>query len=395
MATYKQYTLKNGSKLWKVSGYLGINKKTGKPRNTTISGLPTKSAAKDAFESAKYEYKRSLDITPDERLTVAEIFDLWWPMYEPSVETSTALKTERLFKRHIIPYFGKMIIGEVEIMDAERFANILAGKMASYGKVVSYASMLFKFAARMGYINRNPFDLIERPRRHKIPHPQVEQNYYSLDELKQFINAINRMVDNDESPAGKWSLGRALLFLAVTTGLRRGELIALRWSDIDFKQHTLAVKRAIKRDVSGEFVGSTKNANAVRTVYLDPLAEQALKHWQVTHAKWMAGRNKPAITPNGYIFVGYYHTDTLISTNTPRRYMVELCEKTGLRRITIHGLRHTKATLMSEAGITPADIAKILGHSSGEFTMKHYIHATESGIQKAENIYSRLLEKPS
>ncbi|KRM73046.1 tyrosine-type recombinase/integrase [Lacticaseibacillus brantae] len=390
MTTYKQYIKKNGEKKWRVQGYLGMDPKTGLQKRTTLNGFNTKIEAKDAFERAIYDFKFNTSEPEPDKRTVQSVFDEWWPMYTQTVESSTSNKTKQIFEHHVLPSFGSMYISKVQIIDAEKWSLSLAKKMSSYGKVLSYAGMLFKFAMRMGYLTKNPFEYIERPRRHKKAQPSVTQNYYSVEELHAFVSALHKLASDESS--SRWIMAQAFLLLAVSTGLRRGELLGLKWSDLDLNAGNLTVKRAIKRDANGSYVGGPKNENAYRTVMLEPMVMSSLQQLRMQSIRLAESEGLPAISPDQWLFPSNNNPDKVISSDTPRKWMMDLSESTGVRRITIHGLRHTKATLMSEAGITPSDIAKILGHASGEFTMKHYIHATDDGVKKAESIYGRLLE---
>lgn len=397
MMKVSSYKLKNGKTKWMAKGYIGLDPKTGKQFITTIRGKRNKSEAIRAFNDAKYDFEHGL-IDKQQKLTLQQVYDKWWPIYEPSVEKSTALKTKRIFKNHILPEFGESYIDQIEIIDVQAWLVKLSQKMASYRKVTAYASMLFKFAVRMKYINQNPFDYVETPHKAKSAKHIVKKNYYDGKELANFINALNTITSEDQSIDHNWTMARAFLMLVLTTGMRRGEALALKWHDINFKRKLITIHRAQKRDENGIYLGHTKSEAGMRTISLEPLAAETLHAWHMKQAIWLNQCGRPEISPESWIFTNRNDPDKVMSENTPRRWMVDLCEAKHLRRITIHGLRHTKATLMSEAGAQVNDIAAILGHASGDFTLKQYIHSTKDGITSAENIYQSLLQdiqKPS
>lgn len=386
------YKLKNGQKKWMAKGYIGIDPKTGKRQNPTIRGKRNKTEAIRAFNDAKYELEHGIR-KKQHKLTFQEIYDKWWPIYEPSVEKSTALKTKRIFKNHILPVFGDNYMDQIEIIDVQSWLIKLSQKMASYRKVTAYASMLFKFAVRMKYINQNPFDYVETPHKAKKPKHIVKKNYYDINELTSFIHALNAITSEDQSIDHNWTMARAFLMLVLTTGMRRGEALALKWQDINFNKKIIAIHHAQKRDENGVYFGHTKSKAGMRTISLEPLAAEALHAWHMKQAIWLSQYGRPEISPKSWIFTNRNDPNKTMSENTPRRWMVDLCETKHLRRITIHGLRHTKATLMSEAGAQVNDIAAILGHASGDFTLKQYIHTTNTGITSAENIYQDILNQ--
>lgn len=387
----EKYMKKNGSAAWMAKGYLGTNPKTGQSKTTTLRGFDTKMEAKSAFEEAIYNFKNGINAEKiGSKKKFRDVYAEWWQMYTQTVEASTSRKTRQVFADHILPQFGNYWIDQVQIMDAERWAIKLSKQLAMYVKVVGYASQLMKYSVRVGYIDRNPFDYIEKPRTHKQARKLIKQNYYSFEELSQFIDSLNKMAAADTSPTRDWVMARAFLILTATTGMRRGETIALKWSDINFQDGKLTIQRAEKRGDQGLYVGTTKTANSMRTVYLDPLAIDVLQDWRKGQVEWLRKRGLPT---THWIFSNAWQPDQIMSENNPYRWMRALSEATGIRRITTHGLRHTKGTLLSEAGARPADIAAILGHSSGAFSLKHYVHPTDDGVIQAEALFNERLRE--
>jgi integrase len=248
------------------------------------------------------------------------------------------------------------------------------------------------FAVRMNYIEKNPFDYVEFPRRQKEANHAVKQNFYDLDEFRTFVAKVTEQGQKDQSLDGYWIKGRAFLITLIATGLRRSELLTIKWGDIDFENQTLTVQRALKRGTEGVYVGSTKTAAGARTVYLDDMAIEFLRAWQIKQRSWFVSRNQQAFGSDMWVFTHRYYSDRMMSENTPRRWMVELTEAQDIRRITLHGLRHTKATLLAEAGANPRDIAAILGHTNATFTMAHYVHPTNTGIAKAEKLFNGFIK---
>ncbi|WP_125767288.1 tyrosine-type recombinase/integrase [Lapidilactobacillus wuchangensis] len=398
----ESYKTQDGKSLWKVKGYLGLDPHTGKRIDTSLNGFKTKTAAKTAFDDAKYELKHGThkkkesvekQVQRKRGYTVQQVYDLWWPIYVSDLEDSTALKTKRIFRNHILPKFGKMYIKEIEILTCQQWMSSLAKKMSSYRKVTAYAEMMFRFAVRMKFMPSNPFDSVEPPRKKKEFIPVVTKNYYERTELIDFIKALNSITNEDTSINHDWSMARAYLFLVLTTGMRRGEAIAMRWKNIDFKNGQIIIAHAEKRGEEGVYIGGTKSKAGNRTIALDEVAKVALNNWHINQAKWLNEYGRPAISPDTLIFTNRNHPDMPLSENTPRDWMVDLCEAKGIRRITIHGLRHTKATLASEAGANMVDLAAILGHADSNFTAKQYVHPTNVGINNAEVIYSNIINQ--
>ena len=171
----------------------------------------------------------------------------------------------------------------------------------------------------------------------------------------------------------------ALYVVAIHTGLRRGELLGLRWTDVDLDAGTLQVRRSL--DVDGTFK-TPKNRAARRTLKLTPRALDALKAHKVrqnaerlhTGSRW---QDHGLVFPNA---VG----KPMNAGNLYRREFQPLLRRAGLANegSTIHSLRHTFATTLAEKGVHPSTAQKMLGHSDIRMTLAIYTHATD-GMQDA------------
>jgi integrase len=167
--------------------------------------------------------------------------------------------------------------------------------------------------------------------------------------------------------------------VAIHTGLRRGELLGLRWTDADLDAGTLAIRRSL--DVDGTFK-APKNRAARRTLKLTPRALEDLKTHKVRQnaerlragSRW---QDQDLVFPNT---VG----KPMNAGNLYRREFQPLLERAGLRNegFTIHSLRHTFATTLADKGVHPSTAQKMLGHSDIRMTLAIYTHATD-GMQDA------------
>jgi integrase len=181
----------------------------------------------------------------------------------------------------------------------------------------------------------------------------------------------------------------ALFCLALATGMRRGELMGLKWQDIDFSTNTLQIRRTLSRVPSkliaekgrGYEEAEPKTKKSRRSVVIAPFAVDALKQHRLRQleAKLKAG---PAWQEHDYVFC------TSIGTNlNPSRDILDqlklLLEKAGLPEIRFHDLRHCSATLLLSAGIHPKVVQEILGHSQISMTMDIYSHVLPNMQQDA------------
>jgi len=171
----------------------------------------------------------------------------------------------------------------------------------------------------------------------------------------------------------------ALYVVAIHTGLRRGELLGLKWADVDLEAGTLAVRRSL--DVDGTFK-SPKNRAAKRTLRLTARALDALKaHKALQNAERL--RAGARWQDHGLVFPNTVGKP-MNAGNLYRREFQPLLERAGLtdEGFTIHSLRHTFATTLADKGVHPSTAQKMLGHSDIRMTLAIYTHATD-GMQDA------------
>lgn len=392
MAKFTSYTKKSSSKkFWRVKGYLGTNQKTGEVKYFCHQGYATKLDAKDDYEAAQAEFKAQTAIKKKvARVHFRDVYEEWWPLYKPNVEASTSSKVKKQFENHILPELGTYFVDAISIMDAEAWTLDVSKRYVRWDDFKARASQIMRFAVRCGYIKTNPFDYIQNPRKGKVATKKIKQNWFDLKELQTFMETLRTMSQEDVSPNQQWAMSRAFLSITASTGMRRSEVRALKWSDINWDTGELKVQRAVKySDELGEYIGTTKTVSGMRQLLLDGDALDALQAWKTDQLQWRKDQGQPIITKENWIFTSQNNPINLMSADDPTRWMATVCKTAGVHQITLHGLRHTKATLSSQAGADIADIAAVLGHSNGRFTLGHYIHQTKSGVIRAESLFNK------
>jgi integrase len=183
----------------------------------------------------------------------------------------------------------------------------------------------------------------------------------------------------DTSPADP---RHALWVLLVMLGLRRSEACGLRWEHVDFESRTLRVAQTVQRIDGRLQVLPTKTRRSNRTVPLPPRALHALAehHRRLQERHGQPGR---PWRPEGYVF-GYRHGTALEPRNLTRMWG-EACEEYGVRRVQLHGLRHTCVSLLLSLGVHPRVVMEIVGHSAVEMTMNVYGHVNLDAQRAALN----------
>lgn len=193
-------------------------------------------------------------------------------------------------------------------------------------------------------------------------------SYFTPDEVRQFLEAA------------RGSKQFAMFVLAIETGMRPGEYLALQWQDVDFKNLSLSVRRTVKAKKGGGFYFSTpKTAKGNRSIDLSLELLDALKAHRILQLKAkMKLRN--VYRDHDLVFANEIG-DPLLIGNVRKRYFDQILKKAGLPRIRLYDLRHTSATMLLAGGEHPKVVAERLGHASTNLTLDTYSHVLP-GMQK-------------
>ncbi|MFF3515453.1 tyrosine-type recombinase/integrase [Streptomyces sp. NPDC002573] len=177
----------------------------------------------------------------------------------------------------------------------------------------------------------------------------------------------------------------ALWLLLVSTGLRRGEALALTWADVDLPNGQLRVRRNVQRIRRELIFGSPKTMRSIRTVSLPKRCIQALTHHraQQERERMVAGKKwRPAPgQPDGLIFTT--PTGRVTDPRSLNRMLTILCRDAGVRRVRVHDLRHTCASLLLAQGVDARTIMETLGHSTITMTLDTYAHVMSTTLKAA------------
>ncbi len=379
MAHIQKYTKKDGSSAYLFQAYIGINPKTGKPKKTTRRGFKTIREAKLALAAIEMNGVTE-DNQPVIKKTYEETYYLWYEEYKTTVKESTLLKTERIFKNHILPAFGKNNIDEILPLDVQKQMNIWHEKFARATTMMNYAGLVFDYALRMQLISINPTKVIKKPVRKKVVKEDKDLNFYDKEELKEFL-ANAEQADNF----------RAFVFfrLLAFTGMRKGEALALKWSDVNFDKYTLNINKAVSRRETGLYIQTPKTPSSIRRISLDHKTLEILKEF------------KHGITDEEKLI---FHSDSeeILSPSKTRKWLITIQNridknrnsnnKEPMKRITTHGFRHTHASLLFEAGATIKDVQLRLGHSDIQTTMDVYTHVSKEAKEKLAQKFNSYID---
>ncbi|WP_348920166.1 tyrosine-type recombinase/integrase [Enterococcus rotai] len=380
MATFEQYTKKDGTKLWKFQAYLGIDQTTGKPVKTTRSKFKTKKSAQKGLNELLVEFEKN-GLQKKEYITYQEVYDEWIEQYKNTVEESTFVKTKRIFKNHVLPFFGKMRLENIEVKHCQEAINMWAKKLKRFNMIMNYAGMVFDHAIRSGLINSNPTKLVTKPKPKKQPE-EKQENFYTKEELTLFFSCLEK-----ENEPKIYALFRLLAF----SGIRKGEALALTWNDINFESKTLTISKALTRGEDSKLIVQTpKTINSKRVISIDDKTLSILKQWRITQKKhyFILGIN----TMNKKQLVFSNSENKHLQPTITRKYMLQVCKKHSLKEITTHGFRHTHCSLLFEAGATIKEVQDRLGHTDIKTTMNIYAHVSKEKQEQTAALFANYVE---
>lgn len=357
---------KKGNRYYPVV-YGGVDPSTGAAKRDWHDGYATRKAAERALaEITKRQHDG--DYRSPDRITLADYLnDRWLPLKKSQLSRSTYDSYRNNVRLHVVPRIGQIQLRQLQPEDLDTlYAELLVdGKLNGAGgglaskSVRNIHGMLRKALAdahRKGTVLRNVADLADPP---KVRSGSARDHQIWLaDELRSFLSAVE---DTD------WF---APIYLAANTGMRRGELLGLMWRNVDLDESRLVVDQQLLSVGYEAEVGAPKTPTSRRTIDLDERTGAVLRAWRRMQLEQMmanATRNDGDFVfthPNG----GPVHPDRF------SKVWDQLVEERATRRIRLHDLRHTHASILLKANVPVKVVSERLGHSSPAFTMAVYQH---------------------
>jgi len=382
MASFQKYTTKQGQ-MWLFKMDIGINPETGKRKTTTRRSFKTKKEAQAAAVKLKQELLNG-NLMIDTNLTFEQVFIQWFTNHSKTIKPSTKKSIESKFKKHILPRFGKLKMNEITRPYCQRMINEIAELITSVNDIKIQANQVFKYAVKMDIIQKNPLEHISIPKQQKDLINEKnhinERNYWKKDEVKQFlIITKNELSLRDHT----------LFHLLIYTGARKGELLALKWEDINFENGFIRLTKTLFHN-EGEFIFQTsKTKESKRTISLDTKTLSLLKKWRVEQIQANLA-NMDTFSDNEIVFTRDEGSPMRLAYLNDK--LSAVIKKHKLHRITIHGLRHTHASLLFEAGASIKEVQERLGHSDIQMTMNIYTHVTDDLKEQTTKKFQRYIE---
>lgn len=375
----KKYTTKNEETRYLFQTYLGIDPLTGKERRTTRRGFKTMKEAKQAERNLLLDVEENgLPSNQSDGFrdpTFEELASLWLENYKTTVKPSTFENVRSKVEKMTEEHFKEMKLKKITVAYCQKIVIELSKSYVLYNHYLSVINRIFKYAVLMDVLNSNPFDKVIKP---KSRQTQRKGNFLTKEELKEFLKLAQTTTLSYFFP---------LVHLMSYTGLRQGEALALKWSDIDFENKKITVNKTAARIKEKQTLQTPKTKNSKRVISIDPATLSILKSWKKDQIKIYFKNGKHFEGDENFIFTNqrgeWVHIHNFI------RYFKRFIADHKLKPITPHGLRHTHASLLFSAGVEPKNISDRLGHSTVQITLDLYTHITEE--QRSDTV-DKLLE---
>lgn len=334
-----------------------------------------KSEAKNALKEYEADKTKGELLIP-KNITLSEWLYNWMDNAQVNREQTTIYGYKNIIKNHLCPSLGSILLQNLKPLQIQNYYTdkIKCFKLSSntVRKHHDLLKMILDTAVNNQIIKNNPCDFVEPP---KVEKSSI--SFYNLDELINLKQAI------------KGNKIETVVLIAMYTGLRRSEICGLKWSNINFDDHVFFVLEARTTAGSKTIDKGTKTESSIRPEYI---CDDLLEALQNERERQQANRE----------FLGEEYIDSdyviVMDNGKPYRpnYISELFTKfikdNGLPHLTLHGLRHSFASLTNAVGISQFNASKMLGHSTPATTGKIYTHMYDQSHKEEMNIIGEALK---
>ena len=363
---------------WEGRYTAGYDSETGKRINKNVLGK-TQAEVKEKLKAAMAE-SQLFDVSREDEYTVATWLKTWYELYaKPNVRIATADRYRLMIDTYTIPRIGKIKLKKLTSRDLQKLYKDLMEKgrvntKSGHGNpglssttVRSVHLMLhcaFERAVTERLIPRNPTNDCIAPKVRKM-----EMKILAPENIKGYLDAADQ---------------RGLLpmfYLELVSGLRKGELVALLWSDLDVQNKTISVSKQYVKNPNGELTLSRpKTETSLRKVSIPQMAVDLLIQEHEKHP------GNPYMFPSPVTGEMYY-PDSVVNLHK------KLLKDAGLGHIRFHDLRHTFATMALQNGVDIKTVSSMLGHYDAGFTLRTYTHATRQKQDEAAQTMGSFMEQ--
>ncbi|HEY5111507.1 MAG TPA: site-specific integrase [Acidimicrobiales bacterium] len=367
---------------WELRAYSGTDPVTGRKKYVTRTVRGSRKEAERALVHLLVEVTGGAHAASD--ATVTDLVLRWFELAKPELSPSTIRGYERIINNHILPILGKTKISRLKAAQIDHFYAMLRDRGGVGGGPLSPASVrqvhaILRRALQQGvkweWISSNPAALATTPkvRQFKVEPPDPA--------------AVMKLIE----VAAKDDLGFAcFLIVAATTGARRGELCALRWSSVNFDDETLTIAGAVVEGVGNQLFEKDTKTHGSRKIAIDELTVATLNAHSV-RCELRAQKCGAELKKDAFIFSPDANGRRPAVPNDVTKEFMRLRDRAGLESVRLHDLRHFAATRLLSAGVSVRTVSGRLGHASASMTLGVYAHFLEVSDREAADALGLLI----
>ena len=385
MATYE----KRGNS-WRYRISTGKNPTTGKYEYISKSGFKRKSDAKHHAEMVERQLRNGEYIAPSTS-TFKQVADDWLKQYANDVKVSSVRAREKAIY-HAIQRFRTYPIQSIKKRDYQRFVDDMSVQYSKnyVDSIVASTNMIFKYAYDMKLIKVLPSEGIKRPKKKRtveeLEDTEIHKKFLEKDELFEFL----QVAKYNHSPQNSFEVFTTLAY----TGMRAGELLALKWADIDFENNTINITKTYYNPNNNKKkyqILTPKTESSIGKITVDANVIKMLHDYKINvQDNW----KDELYVDNNFVFTDNNGYPLVIKKLS--MWIQSIMSRTNIdKNISTHSFRHTHCALLIEAGVHIKEIQERLRHKDINTTMNIYAKITNSYKKDASQKFSQLMENVS
>ncbi len=311
-------------------------------------------------------------------MTVRELFDRYMSAKKQEVRQTTLDKTRHILENDVLPFFEKTRLDKLTVEKLQEWKNKVNERdisITTKKNIYREFRTMLNFAVRMEYTPKSPLDKLGNFKEVYFEKPQDKLHYYTPEQFKKYIAAAKETIKNPSDRACY-----VFFNVAYFTGMRKGEINALKWSDID--GNIIHVRRSVAQKIKGQPIVETppKNKSSYRDIQIPNRLMAVLDEQRAYHKAIRKDISDLRVCGG----------ENCISDTAIENHNKDYAKKADLPHIRIHDFRHSHASLLANEGINIQEIARRLGHSKIEMTWNTYSHLYPREEERAVKILDNI-----
>ncbi|WP_430598236.1 tyrosine-type recombinase/integrase [Enterococcus sp. AZ177] len=355
-------------------------KENGKFREISKSGFRTKRDAQSAANDIESKMNAGISVK-NENMIVSEYLEMWVALKEKHVKKSTLAKIKRSITLHILPKFSYYRLNEVKRMDCIAWVNDMCSHLAvdsAKSYCATFTNALEDAVNDYKLISVNPMKGIKYPRSEKRKN---DIQFFEKTDLQKLIEVSEKYTGTKPFVNYQYYV---LTMLLARTGLRLGEALCLRWSDLD--NNKLTIDKTLYRENNKDYITEPKTQSSYRKILIDKKTFSLLKSFRIK-------KNEHSLKSQSYVinkeFIFNDLNGDFLKQCNYRTYFTKICKVAELNHLSPHALRHSHAVHLLESGSNIKFVSERLGHSTINMTANVYLHISQKmetdSIDRYEN----------